>query len=516
MLPTLPRRFSSEEPYLSISQQSHSYSPPDLFGFSCTSTPASSCSHFPHHLSRENLQNVYPSPPHSDTALKATIPLPGLPQCDSTYGGILDSPVLRINGAFELPPSPPQTLPTATLALPPTDGPLCLTPDPSPRADTQMLSPSLSAHASLHTGQSLYPLLGVPSSSVSAADDTQLLSPLSELSDTRIPSPTQPEQALLWGEDDSNDLCLLPMRDGTIFHVPPSPSHRDHLFPDLEPIDQDMDWYLQSPTVSTHDLPFDDDIAMSSLPGPSDPSHEFSRLQEVFNGNNFADCTERSNFPSDAFSFDRSPTLGLLLIDEVPPPRSPSPENFDLNESVVNGCSDPDLQKLVELRRRSQAEERIARQDEYAMLERGDLFGRAEAKCERKKQKERAREISALLRLKLGDDIVASPKGEFEALEWKKKKSAKKAIKSIPQLVAKMVFRRRETRSVPLQPMGGRRPGRSPRSPLCRSTLMEEDGEDEDDRMELDADNDGLGLGLGLGEFDGDPWTTVRSHWDGD
>lgn len=139
------------------------------------------------------------------------------------------------------------------------------------------------------------------------------------------------------------------MRGGTIFHVPPSPSYRDHLFPDLEPIDQGMDWYLQSPTVSTHDLPFDNDIAISSLKGHSDLSHNFSRLQEVFNGNDFADCTEHSNFPSDVFSFDHSPTPGLLLIDEVPSPRSSLPDNFDLNESVVNGCSDPDLHKLLQI-----------------------------------------------------------------------------------------------------------------------------------------------------------------------
>ena len=63
--------------------------------------------------------------------------------------------------------------------------------------------------------------------------------------------------------------------------------------------------------------------------------------------------------------------------DMPPPPLSPSPENFYLDPSVLAECGDEELQQVYELRQRT-------------------------AKSE-KWERERCRELSALLRLKLDE-----------------------------------------------------------------------------------------------------------------
>jgi hypothetical protein len=61
---------------------------------------------------------------------------------------------------------------------------------------------------------------------------------------------------------------------------------------------------------------------------------------------------------------------------------------------------------------------------------------RAEARRERKREKERGRELQALLRLKLGEDPDATERAI---------KPGKTAIVSMPQLVARMIMKRRDT-----------------------------------------------------------------------
>ncbi|KAI9453732.1 hypothetical protein F5148DRAFT_1232186 [Russula earlei] len=65
---------------------------------------------------------------------------------------------------------------------------------------------------------------------------------------------------------------------------------------------------------------------------------------------------------------------------------------------------------------------------------------RAEARRVRKREKERGRELQALLRLKLGEDPDAS-----EHAGGVKVKPGKTAIVSMPQLVARMIMKRRDT-----------------------------------------------------------------------
>ena len=66
---------------------------------------------------------------------------------------------------------------------------------------------------------------------------------------------------------------------------------------------------------------------------------------------------------------------------------------------------------------------------------------RAEARRVRKREKERGRELQALLRLKLGEEPDAMDCAGGGA----KVKPGKTAIVSMPQLVARMIMKRRDT-----------------------------------------------------------------------
>jgi len=91
---------------------------------------------------------------------------------------------------------------------------------------------------------------------------------------------------------------------------------------------------------------------------------------------------------------------------------------------------------------------------------------RAEARRVRKREKERGRELQALLRLKLGEDPDATERARCAAAA--KIKPGKTAIVSMPQLVARMIMKRRDTP----RPFSPRRHG-SPYiySPLSRFEL---------------------------------------------
>jgi hypothetical protein len=69
---------------------------------------------------------------------------------------------------------------------------------------------------------------------------------------------------------------------------------------------------------------------------------------------------------------------------------------------------------------------------------------RADARRLRKREKELGRESQALLRLKLGEDPDAM-EGGIQASECPKVKPGKTAIVSMPQLVARMIMKRRDT-----------------------------------------------------------------------
>ena len=142
------------------------------------------------------------------------------------------------------------------------------------------------------------------------------------------------------------------------------------------------------------------------------------------------------------------PASRLLFIDDprdVPLPRSPSPEDFDLT-LALDDDADPELTKLYNLHKKSLAAERAARHAEAQLIDAGSITLRAEAAREKKKNKERSKELGALLRIKLGDQVTVPAE---------KKKSSKGMMHGISHLVAKMLFKRNEA----VRPLAHRKAG---------------------------------------------------------
>lgn len=129
------------------------------------------------------------------------------------------------------------------------------------------------------------------------------------------------------------------------------------------------------------------------------------------------------------------PSQPLLFIHDprdVPLPRSPSPEDFNLCLSSHDMDNDPELAQLFELRKRALA----AVQGPFEGPECTEPCMR---KSRKKRERERSKEVGALLRLKLGDKLG------MDVNEGKSPERRRKGvIGSISQLVAQMVFRRHE------------------------------------------------------------------------
>jgi len=108
------------------------------------------------------------------------------------------------------------------------------------------------------------------------------------------------------------------------------------------------------------------------------------------------------------------------------------------------------------------------------MLSQGAVHLRAEARRTRKREKERSREVGALLRLKLGDRVQVQPQTTLSSTSSGDDVSAgpRRMISNLSQLVARMIFRRHET----FRPLANRKTGVvAPRdgyvaSPLSRSS----------------------------------------------
>ncbi|KAG0701565.1 hypothetical protein DFH29DRAFT_925877 [Suillus ampliporus] len=129
------------------------------------------------------------------------------------------------------------------------------------------------------------------------------------------------------------------------------------------------------------------------------------------------------------------PSQPLLFIHDprdLPLPRSPSPEDFNLCLSSHDMDSDPELAQLFELRKRALA----ALQGPPEGPECAEPCTR---KSKKRRERERSKEVGALLRLKLGDKLG------MDVTEGKSPDRRKRGvIGSISQLVAQMVFRRHE------------------------------------------------------------------------
>ena len=302
---------------------------------------------------------------------------------------------------------------------------------------------------------------------------------------------------------------------------------------------------LSSPSLHSHSLPISDDFDMQeiledhdkantlhidtqdntdhSLSPPPSPGQSFLALPG-------ADPDDELYFPEPETEvltysplYPNASGRSLLLIDDpndVPPPRSPSPENFQLDPSqlALEGCTDPEIRRLWDLRKKSQAAERAARVQETQALELGaaGVGAKWDARQIRKQEKERGREIAAMLRLKLAEKGVkvddrdrgsvsdtdgagagAGVDGDHygtlvdrEEKERGRPTKLKRKIGSMEQLVARMLLRRHSTsRSI----INRRSPVQSySKSPLSRRAVS---AEDPDGVMDLD-DEDDWGLEL--------------------
>lgn len=357
--------------------------------------------------------------------------------------------------------------------------------------------------------------------STKAADPSTGHNTLSPLSTPSI-SPSTPPPIL---DEIDSDLVFREPWIGYFQH-PNSPS-----IPYLPSID-DEDMKLSSPSSPSMRsftlLPTDDDamsvspsspgLPVLSLPGADTDddllSEELGSSRPTFAPNSFF-------VPATLSPTSRS----LLLLDDpndVPPPRSPSPENFHLDPALLAEYPDPDLQKLHDLRRRAQAAERAARQRELNIIEEdGFIPAASEARRAARREKERGREVAALLRLKLNgssssrgsknirrsssgndDDEARSPPSPSPSTPHSSppRRSKKPKITSVPQLVAKMIFSRREPRP-PVGSRGRMREHGLMRSPLSRTVDDEQDG-DEDDGAWAALRSPSWGMDGGSGDMD--------------
>lgn len=502
--------------------------------------------------------NFLPSPPPTNSDPKRSVPLPSL---GSNAEAGPSSPVssrcrhyrrLSLGSTtksvqllcFPALVTPPPTIPTQTLALPP--------PDADMVTDLE-LSPIPNSHDDWGTS-----LLGLPSASSFPDQENSmdhLLSPMSPewitsgtydmapsnsnttsilLGGRRIPDP---ESLPYLQESDGNNNNTSPQCRPSLHHLDipfsppnatlsdsPTPSPMDlaeDLLPTPNTPNMDLDLHVPSTPKSlpaspfVHEITFPPDArlydhdfrgekyltffepppvsGLDFLPelddipdSPSSPLlRSFSSLPSLYD-DDFDGFTsppppgatliplpdadpeeDEVLFPPDpdrdlppgvpASPFGSSTGNNLLLLEDETLPRSPSPENCDVVDPVyIEDSVDPDVRRLGELRRRSLHAEQAARQLEQTLLEQGAVHQRWEARRARKKEKERGREIGAMLRLKMAQEKERERKRlraegdmmdeEREEEEKEKEKVVKKdAISSMEQLVAKMLFRRNDT-----------------------------------------------------------------------
>lgn len=215
--------------------------------------------------------------------------------------------------------------------------------------------------------------------------------------------------------------------------VPCSPSRRRSAsLPELEPTSFKTDLFGLHKSIPEepplHDIDMDmlPDIRWCSFPGCETDDDLIP--MELASKNYIPDPSE--TVPTTSSTGTRS----LLLWDhdyndrcDMPIPRSPSPENFYLDPTILEECGDEELQNVYELRQRT-------------------------AKSE-KWDRERCRELSALLRLKLDERVVLRggkggdcstnhQSGSSRSNSWPQPEGPKRKIRSMSQLVASMLFHR--------------------------------------------------------------------------
>ena len=171
--------------------------------------------------------------------------------------------------------------------------------------------------------------------------------------------------------------------------VPCSPSRRrSTTLPELEPTTFNADLFGLHKSIPSEDPPLSDiDMDMPVTRWRSFPGCETDDDLIPM------ELASKNYIPDPSATVPTTSTGSLLLWDhdhddrsDMPPPLSPSPENFYLDPAVLAECGDEELQQVYELRQRT-------------------------AKSE-KWERERCRELSALLRLKLDErGVLVSGEG---------------------------------------------------------------------------------------------------------
>ncbi|KIJ63397.1 hypothetical protein HYDPIDRAFT_29643 [Hydnomerulius pinastri MD-312] len=441
--------------------------------------------------------------------------------------GVLDSPPVmrREDLASQTPLTPPPTLPQSTLDLPDDDDDVTFEDEAveeeeiqyeddepfyspsgssSPSADSELplspLSPTWDSHCPQAPSVALIPecpsdpeqlhSIWSPYSASKAlpldisfgpSDD---ISPLasqepSSLLEVDSPRPFLPPINIPWSPPQTYDAEHEPPQPTTSYAPLSSLTDYNELPPPCSPLisrltlpeldDDEMPHIVPSSPCrrSCSCLP-DSDVEMSdstSDTAPASPSQQLLSLPGADIDDDLIPAIDSAPPPT---FFPYTPRQPLLFIDDprdVPLPRSPSPEDFDLCLSP-EGITDPELAKLFDLRKRSVAAERAARRVE-ALTAEIDLFTRAEARKTRKRERERSKEVGALLRLKLGDGVGACPQEESPESDHQHQHHRRRGvIGNISQLVAQMVFRRNETS----RPLAKRKTAMAPRD-YVRSSL---------------------------------------------
>ena len=463
-------------------------------------------------LKQSDPASLYPTPPSSASPSKSTIPLPEergeFTSIFTTHSpGILDSPTVmrREDLACHRPPTPPPTQLLYSLDLPGYDDDV----------DSLMEESEPSSPPSDYEEDDFYDEESTMSDGTSESE-----SPLSPLSPPWKPSEHSPTTSYWNGTPTStfswspfieskdlvhdmsiplsNDMTPFPSSDQAPYllgvdsfrprlvplHIPWSSHQRIMHHPDEHPssrrhsalslTDMDID-EPSSPHLSHSSLPeLEHEKALPQIP-PSSPSRRYCSFLP-----DDADNTQPPPSPSPGTSLlslpgadtdddllpDMSiceppvpsrvpfvPSQPLLFIHDprdVPLPRSPSPEDFNLCLSAHDIDNDPELAQLFDLRKR------VLAATQGGPFESPECTGKAT-----RKDRERSKEVGALLRLKLSD------KHAIDVSEWKSPERRKKGvIGSISQLVSQMVFRRNDT-SRPLtkrKPLSAQEYVRSPLS----------------------------------------------------
>lgn len=206
-------------------------------------------------------------------------------------------------------------------------------------------------------------------------------------------------------------------------------------------------------TASLPELDFGEECESEDDEPPPSPARSLVSLPGADGDDDMAFLVQSSSAfdfdaPADRETTSPSPRSdSLLLLDDAPEDqsRSPSPDGpFYLPLPDEGGdveWMDPELRRLCDIQRRAQAAEWEGRQKEAVLLEQGLMQARAEVKRQRKKDKERAREAAALIRLKLASGVGSA----IDVPSPPPPSSKKAAASSASQLVARMLLRRHDT-----------------------------------------------------------------------